>query len=204
MSAFARTANSSRTLRHVRKVPTAAGSFDEDNEEARQVSRGAIMFFQLECQAASFVTLVPHPRRCRMPRHLEALASIDDLAAVDFQDREILVHIIPGQDVLAIRGEQGPPPAIRRARHPGSWSPSCRRSSRPRGYRSSGSRRHSYCWSRAGLRRPRDHPSATDREPLGTVTDHHPVDDAGRAGFEIDDACGVDVAVRRACRCRFR
>src|SRR5258708_7235110 len=46
--------------------------------------------------------LMPHARRGRVSRHLEALAGIGDLGAVDFQDREILVHIIPGHAVVSI------------------------------------------------------------------------------------------------------
>src|ERR1700730_17677796 len=49
---------------------------------------------------------MPHARGGRMSRHLKTLAGIGDLAAVDFQDREILVHVIAGENVLAIRRER--------------------------------------------------------------------------------------------------
>ena len=41
-------------------------------------------------------------------------------------------------------------------------------------------------------------PFGTHRQPLGTVADHHAVDDARRVGLEIDHARGVDAAVGRA------
>src|ERR1700733_5580871 len=47
-----------------------------------------------------------HPRRGRMPRHLEALAGVGDLGAVDLQDREILVDVISGQKIFAVRCER--------------------------------------------------------------------------------------------------
>src|SRR5450432_4639215 len=50
--------------------------------------------------------LVAHARRCRMSRHLKTLAGVGDPGAADFQDREILGHVVSGQDVLAIGGEQ--------------------------------------------------------------------------------------------------
>src|ERR1700731_1708018 len=47
-----------------------------------------------------------HPRRGRMPWHLEPLAGVGDLAAVDLQDGEILGHIVAGQKILAVRRER--------------------------------------------------------------------------------------------------
>src|SRR5712671_6419964 len=50
--------------------------------------------------------LVAHARRSWMPRHFKTLAGVGDFGAADFQDREILAHVVSGQYVLAIRGEQ--------------------------------------------------------------------------------------------------
>src|SRR6202142_2322791 len=49
--------------------------------------------------------LMPHARRSRMSGHLEALAGIGDLGAADFQDREILVDVVSGQQVFAVGRE---------------------------------------------------------------------------------------------------
>src|SRR5450755_4963830 len=49
--------------------------------------------------------LMSHPRRGRMAWDLEALAGVGDSGAVDLQDRKILVEVIAGQDVFAIRRE---------------------------------------------------------------------------------------------------
>src|ERR1700692_2011328 len=50
-------------------------------------------------------TLMAHARRSRMSWHLEALAGVGDLGAVDFQDREILVHVVSGQNIFAVGRE---------------------------------------------------------------------------------------------------
>src|SRR5712664_616847 len=51
------------------------------------------------------VSLVAHACRGRMSRYLETLAGVGDPGAVDLQDREILGHVVSGQNVLAVRGE---------------------------------------------------------------------------------------------------
>jgi hypothetical protein len=50
-------------------------------------------------------TLLPHSRRGRMARHLEALAGIADPRAVHFQDRKVLVEEVAGQNILSVRCE---------------------------------------------------------------------------------------------------
>src|SRR5689334_6562077 len=46
-----------------------------------------------------------HPRRGGMSRHLEPLAGVRDVAAINLQDREVLRQVVADKEVLAVGRE---------------------------------------------------------------------------------------------------
>src|SRR5579863_3386367 len=71
----------------------------------RKRGRGGALPLPQQINPISTSALMAYPRRGRMARHLEPLAGIGELAAVDLQDGEILGDIISGQKIFAVGRE---------------------------------------------------------------------------------------------------
>src|SRR5438876_11888854 len=52
--------------------------------------------------------LLAHPQRGRMARQLETFAGVRDGRAIDFEDRYVLVEIVPDQQIFSVGRERRP------------------------------------------------------------------------------------------------